>query len=107
MMRTQARGQTMVLFVLSMLLLVLMVTLTLSFTMKVRERIEAQTVADATAYSNAVATARTFNNITAAQATFINGLLATGTPTSLCLARTYAYFVSSGGSTGSASCSGC
>ncbi|NBD09860.1 pilus assembly protein TadG-related protein [Corallococcus silvisoli] len=57
------RGQTLVLFVLSMLLLVLMVVLTLSFTMKVRERIEVQTVADAAAYSNAVATARTFNTI--------------------------------------------
>lgn len=57
------RGQTLVLFVLSMLLLLLMVALTLSFTMKVRERIEVQTVADAAAYSNAVATARTFNTI--------------------------------------------
>ncbi|MCY1017677.1 pilus assembly protein TadG-related protein [Pyxidicoccus sp. MSG2] len=57
------RGQTMVLFVLSMLLVVLMVVLTLSYSMKVRERIEVQTVADAAAYTNAVATARTFNNI--------------------------------------------
>jgi len=61
--RARTRGQTLVLFALGSLLLVLMVTLTLSFTMKVRERIELQTVADATAYSNAVATARTFNNI--------------------------------------------
>ncbi|GHG86146.1 pilus assembly protein TadG-related protein [Comamonas sp. JC664] len=61
--RKNPRGQTMVLFALGMLLLVLMVTLTLSFSMKVRERIEAQTVADAAAFSNAVATARTFNNI--------------------------------------------
>ncbi|HEX8846071.1 MAG TPA: TonB-dependent receptor [Pyrinomonadaceae bacterium] len=44
--------------------------------------------------------ARTFNNISATQASFIGGLLATGTPTNICLARTYAYFVSSGGSTG-------
>ncbi|MCP3099043.1 pilus assembly protein TadG-related protein [Myxococcus sp. K15C18031901] len=58
-----ARGQTLVLFALGTLLLVLMVSLTLSFTLKVRERIELQTVTDATAYSNAVATARTFNNI--------------------------------------------
>ncbi|QDF01933.1 TadE/TadG family type IV pilus assembly protein [Myxococcus xanthus] len=61
--RSHSRGQTMVLFALGTLLMVLMVTLTLSFTMKVRERIEAQTVADAAAFSNAVATARTFNNI--------------------------------------------
>jgi hypothetical protein len=61
--RFSQRGQTMVLFVLSMLFVVLMVVLTLSFNMKVRERIEVQTVADAAAYTNAVATARTFNNI--------------------------------------------
>jgi hypothetical protein len=53
----------MVLFVLSMLLVVLMVMITLSYSMKVRERIEVQTVSDAAAYTNAVATARTFNNI--------------------------------------------
>lgn len=57
------RGQTMVLFVLTMLLAVLMVVLTLSYSMKVRERIEVQTVADTAAYTNAVVTARTFNNI--------------------------------------------
>ncbi|GEN07734.1 Putative Flp pilus-assembly TadE/G-like [Myxococcus fulvus] len=61
--RAHFRGQTMVLFVLGTLLMVLMVSLTLSFSMKVRERIELQTVTDAAAYSNAVATARTFNNI--------------------------------------------
>jgi hypothetical protein len=44
--------------------------------------------------------ARTFNNITPAQAAFINTLLGAGTPSAICLARTYAYFVSSGGSTG-------
>jgi hypothetical protein len=57
------RGQTLVLFVLTLLLVSLMVVMTLSFSVKVRERIELQTAADATAYSNAVATARTFNNI--------------------------------------------
>ncbi|WP_342378072.1 Tad domain-containing protein [Myxococcus stipitatus] len=61
--RSLVRGQTMVLFVLGTLLMVLMATLTVSFAMKVRERIELQTVTDAAAYSNAVATARTFNNI--------------------------------------------
>jgi hypothetical protein len=57
------RGQTLVLFALSLLLLTLMVVLTLSLSMKVRERTELQAVSDAAAYSNAVATARTFNNI--------------------------------------------
>jgi hypothetical protein len=61
--RLLQRGQTLVLFALSTLLVVLMVVLTLSFSMKVRERIEVQTLADAAAYTNAVATARTFNNI--------------------------------------------
>ncbi|WP_224240132.1 pilus assembly protein [Hyalangium gracile] len=57
------RGQTLVLFALTLLLVSLMVVMTLSFSVKVRERIELQTVADATAFTNAVATARTFNNI--------------------------------------------
>jgi hypothetical protein len=57
------RGQTLVLFALTLLLLVLMVTMTLSIGMKAREKMEMQTVADAAAYSNAVATARTFNAI--------------------------------------------
>lgn len=61
--RRLPRGQALVLFSLGTLLVVLMVVLTLSFSMKVRERIEVQTVADAAAYTNAVATARTFNNI--------------------------------------------
>jgi hypothetical protein len=42
---------------------------------------------------------RTFNNITPAQAAFVSGLLAAGTPPAICLARTYAFFASSGGST--------
>ncbi len=41
--------------------------------------------------------ARTFNNITSAQAAFIGSLLAVGTPTAVCQARTYAFFASSGG----------
>ncbi|MDQ5844829.1 MAG: TonB-dependent receptor [Acidobacteriota bacterium] len=43
--------------------------------------------------------ARTFNNITPAQAAFINTLLGAGTPSAICLARTYAFFTSSAGST--------
>ncbi|RKH52733.1 pilus assembly protein TadG-related protein [Corallococcus llansteffanensis] len=77
------RGQTLVLFVLSMLLLVLMVALTLSFSMKVRERIEVQTVADATAYSNAVATARTFNTIAVINRTEIAHMVASAGAASL------------------------
>jgi hypothetical protein len=44
--------------------------------------------------------ARTFNNITPGQAAFINSLVGTGVPANICLARTYAFFVSSAGSTG-------
>ena len=42
---------------------------------------------------------RTFTNITPAQAAFVGNLLAAGTPAAICLARTYAFFASSGGST--------
>ncbi|WP_281255358.1 pilus assembly protein TadG-related protein [Cystobacter ferrugineus] len=57
------RGQALVLMSLTMLLLVLMVCVTLSFSMRVREKMEAQSIADLAAYSSAVATARTFNSI--------------------------------------------
>lgn len=56
-------GQTLVVFALTLLLLVLMVTMTLSIGMKAKEKMELQTMADAAAYSNAVATARAFNSI--------------------------------------------
>lgn len=44
--------------------------------------------------------ARTFNNITPAQATFINTLVASGTTAGICGARAYAFLASSGGTTG-------
>ncbi len=44
--------------------------------------------------------ARTFNNLTAQQVAYIGGLLASGTPAGICNARAYAFFASSGGSTG-------
>src|SRR5215213_5784476 len=43
--------------------------------------------------------ARTFNNITPAQASFINSLVASGNSTLICGARAYAFFASSGGTT--------
>ena len=57
------RGQTLVLFSLTMLLISLMVLTTVSIGMRVKERAELQTVADAAAYSEAVVTARSFNAI--------------------------------------------
>ncbi|HVS81832.1 MAG TPA: carboxypeptidase regulatory-like domain-containing protein [Pyrinomonadaceae bacterium] len=44
--------------------------------------------------------ARTFTNITTGQAAFINALVASGVPANICGARAYAFFASSGGSTG-------
>ncbi len=44
--------------------------------------------------------ATTFRNITSQQATFINGLLASGNPTLIGAATSYAFLASSGGSTG-------
>lgn len=44
--------------------------------------------------------ARTFANITPAQASFISTLIGTGVGANICLARTYAFFVSSAGHTG-------
>ncbi|MGZ8843597.1 MAG: TonB-dependent receptor domain-containing protein, partial [Pyrinomonadaceae bacterium] len=44
--------------------------------------------------------ARTFANITPQQAAYINALLAAGTPAAVCGARAYAFFASSGGSSG-------
>src|SRR5258705_3793478 len=43
--------------------------------------------------------ARTFSNITAPQAAYINSLVATGNATAICGARAYAFFASSGGGT--------
>jgi len=70
------RGQALVLFALTMLLMVLMVTMTLSIGMKTREKIELQTVADASAYSNAVITARTFNGISLMNRALVGNMVA-------------------------------
>ncbi|NOK18357.1 pilus assembly protein TadG-related protein [Corallococcus carmarthensis] len=61
--KAHARGQALVLFSLTFLLLTLMVLLTLGFGMRAKERVEIQMAADAAAYSQAVSTARTFNAI--------------------------------------------
>jgi hypothetical protein len=55
------RGQNMVLFALTLMLLTLMVCVTLQVGMRAKEKVEAQMVADAAAYSEAVQTARTYN----------------------------------------------
>ncbi|MHB8875656.1 MAG: hypothetical protein ACYC8T_18375 [Myxococcaceae bacterium] len=57
------RGQTLVLFALTLMLLTLMVCMTLSFGTKAKEKVELQIVADQAAFSNAVVEARAFNSI--------------------------------------------
>ena len=60
------RGQNMVLLALTLLLVTLMVTMTIGLGLRIRQKHELQNLADAAAYSNAVATARVFNNISLA-----------------------------------------
>ncbi|WP_224369065.1 pilus assembly protein [Hyalangium versicolor] len=60
---TRVRGQTLLLFALTMLLTTLLVLMTLSLSTRVKEKMELDAVADAAAYSNAVVTARAFNEI--------------------------------------------
>ncbi len=60
-MRSRARGQTLVLFALTLLLMVVMVCITLSIATRAKRKLELQTLAETAAYSNAVATARTYN----------------------------------------------
>ncbi len=57
------RGQTLVLFSLTLLLITVMVCMTLAMGSRVKERMELQTLADASAYSSAVATARAYNAV--------------------------------------------
>lgn len=57
------RGQNLVLLALTMLFVTLMVTMTIGLGVRVRQKHELQTLADTSAYSNAVMTARTFNNM--------------------------------------------
>ncbi len=57
------RGQNLVLLSLTMLFLALMVTMTIGLGLRIRQRHELQNLSDAAAYSNAIMTARTFNNM--------------------------------------------
>lgn len=56
------RGQNLVLLALTMLFLTLMVTMTIGLGLRVRQKQELQNLADAAAFSNAVMTARAYNN---------------------------------------------
>lgn len=70
------RGQTLVVFVLTLLLLTLMVCMTLSIGMKAKEKMELETAADAAAYSQAVATARTYNSISLLNRALMSNMVA-------------------------------
>jgi hypothetical protein len=70
------RGQTLVVFTLTLLLLVLMVCMTLSIGTKVKEKMELETAADAAAYSQAVATARTYNSISVLNRALMSNMVA-------------------------------
>lgn len=63
--RRAPRGQNLVLLALTMLFLALMVTMTIGLGLRIRQKHELQNLADTAAYSNAVMTARTFNNMAA------------------------------------------
>ena len=76
MIRRIARGQTLVLFALTLLLLTLMVTITLSIGMKAKEKMELETAADAAAYSQAVATARAYNGISVLNRALMSNMVA-------------------------------
>lgn len=64
-MTRRPRGQNLVLLSLTMLFLALMVTMTIGLGLRIRQKHELQNLADAAAFSNAVMTARTFNNMAA------------------------------------------
>ncbi|MBK7857046.1 MAG: hypothetical protein IPJ65_00220 [Archangiaceae bacterium] len=57
------RGQTLALLALTMLLIVVMAFMTISITMRVRQKLELQTVVDVAAYNDAVSTARAMNEM--------------------------------------------
>jgi hypothetical protein len=61
--RRAPRGQNMVLFALTLLLVTVMAMMTLSITSRVRQKLELQTTADVAAYNDAVTTARGMNTI--------------------------------------------
>ena len=66
------RGQALVLMSLTLLLCVLMVMMTLSINARIRQRLELQNVADAAAYSNAVASARALNSLSLINRTIVS-----------------------------------
>jgi hypothetical protein len=86
----KSRGQTLVLFALSLMLLTLMVMMTLAIGTRAKEKMEQQAVADQAAYSQAVATARTFNSLAMLQRTQIALMIAySGVQSAMSFAGSY------------------
>ncbi len=82
-MRSTRRGQTLVLFALTMLLVMMMVLMTIGLSTRIHERIEQQTVADAAAYSQSVLTARALNAAATANRTIISQMASVAAAQSL------------------------
>jgi hypothetical protein len=71
-----SRGQALVLFALTLLFVVSLACVTLSFGLRTKQKMELQTLADAAAYSNAVAVARTYNSMAVINRALLASLVA-------------------------------
>jgi hypothetical protein len=76
MIKMKARGQTLVLVALTFLLLTVMVCMTLSIGTAAARKADLANAADAAAYSNAIATARTFNTASLLNRTIVSHYVA-------------------------------
>lgn len=90
------RGQNLVLLSLTMLFLVLMVTITIGLGLRIRQKHELQNLADAAAYSNAVMTARTFNNMAVVNRLQVSYWVAMAADESLISWTSYAHAMANG-----------
>jgi hypothetical protein len=96
------RGQNLVLLALTLLFLALMVTMTIGLGLRIRQRHELQNVADAAAFSNAVMTARAFNNMAAVNRLEVSYWVSLAADESLISWTGYARAMANGASIGAA-----
>lgn len=94
--RRQRRGQNLVLLALTMLFLALMVTMTLGLGLRIRQKHELQNLADTAAYSNAVMTARTFNDMALVNRVQVSYWVAQAADQSLISWTAYAHAMANG-----------
>ena len=95
--RYAPRGQNLVLLSLTMLFITLMVTMTIGLGLRIRQKHELQNLADAAAFSNAVMTARTFNNMAAVNRLEVSYWVAMAADESLISWTGYARAMGNGG----------